>query len=57
MKNIKIDYKVLAKHFLRRFTNLRSANETMRISKKRYESGEKSFWDLYVKSYNWDIKS
>ena len=54
MKNINIDCKVLAKHFQDRFTNFRSASETMRISKQRYDEGKKSFWSIYVKAYNWD---
>jgi len=55
MKNIKIDYRVLAKHFEDKFSNLRSATEAMKQLKEKHEAKKKSLWVIYVKAYNYDL--
>ena len=45
--NIHIDHKIIAKHYGK-------CNEAMRLSKSKWKKGENSFWETYVKAYNFD---
>jgi len=48
MKNIKIDHKILAKHF-------NKTPEAMRQLKRKHEYTKDGLWIVYVKAYNHDI--
>lgn len=45
MKNIDLDYKIMAKCFGK-------TPQAMHIAKSRYNKGEKSLWKVYVEAYN-----
>ena len=47
MKNISIDYKILASHF-------NKTKEGFRQLKKKHNDGKECLWTIYVKAYNFD---
>jgi len=55
MQNIKIDHKILAKHFKDKFSNEKSAIEAMRQLKRKHEATKTGLWIVYVKAYNFDM--
>jgi hypothetical protein len=48
MKNIDIDYKILAKHFGR-------TRQSMHLLKSKWKKSQPSLWEVYVKAYYYDI--
>jgi len=56
LNNINIDYRVLGKHFVNRYSNERSAISAFRQLKKKYDETGKGMWDIYIRAYNYDIE-
>ena len=54
MKNINIDHKIIAKHFVNMFSDYKSARTALLKLKNKWQSDKKGSWVLYVKAYNWD---
>lgn len=50
LNNLKIDHKILAKHFDK-------TSEAMRQLKRKHEAGNGGLWTVYVKAYNHDIEN
>ena len=55
IRNLKIDSNTIADHFIKHFSNKRSARQSLSKIKEAYKINKFNSWVVYVKAYNFDI--